>query len=134
MRDIIYVENRYFISSRENALRFHDYINKATHFIAFDDIDILVLDNARSYLSNGVINDCLDRNILILTCDNKHSPKAILSNAFANKKRLERLRNQLQLSSKSKNRLWRKIVMAKINNQAGMLLPSRFKMEQFIER
>ena len=43
MRDIIYVENRYFISSRENALRFHDYINKATHFIAFDDIDILVL-------------------------------------------------------------------------------------------
>ena len=118
MRDIIYVENRYFISSRENALRFHDYINKATHFIAFDDIDILVLDNARSYLSNGVINDCLDRNILILTCDNKHSPKAILSNAFANKKRLERLRNQLQLSYKSKNRLWRKIVMAKINNQA----------------
>ena len=66
MRDIIYVENRYFISSRENALRFHDYINKATHFIDFDDIDILVLDNARSYLSTGVINDCLDRNILIL--------------------------------------------------------------------
>lgn len=121
MRDIVYIENRYFISHLEHALKCYDYVNKTDHYIAFDEIDILVLDNLNTYLSSGVINACLDHRILILTCDAKHSPKAILNHTFANQKRLERLKNQLTFSSKSKNRIWRKIVIAKINNQADVI-------------
>lgn len=89
--------------------------------MAYDDVDTLIFDNVNGYLSNKLIQKCVEHGISLIFCDEKHSPLLLLDNLYNQKKRFELLNDQLTVGNKVKNRLWSKIVLSKINNQAQCL-------------
>lgn len=118
MKDIIYIEHKHFISTKNESFRFVNTVTKNEFFIPFDEVDYLIFDNEHSYFSKSVVSVCLQRNIGIIFCDAKHVPLTTITSEFGYYQRLKNLELQWNLSSKTKNRLWRKIVISKINNQA----------------
>lgn len=122
LRDVVYVENRYYVSVKKNSFRFFDLLNKKEKFIPFEDVGFLVFENKNSFFSKRMIDVCLKEDIEIIFCDSKHSPIAVISSIYGQNQRLKKLKNQLAFSSKSKKRTWRKLVIAKINNQADCLI------------
>lgn len=121
MKDIIYVEHKHFISTKKESFRFVNTITKNEFFVPFDEVDYLIFDNEHSYFSKSVVSACLQRNIGIIFCDAKHVPITTITSEFGYYQRLKNLELQWNLSSKIKKRLWRKIVISKINNQASCL-------------
>lgn len=118
MKDIIYVENHYFVTVKNESLKFKNVIEKNERFYLLDDIEALVFDSPRSYYSQKLIIKCIEYNILILFCDLKHTPIAEIISNFGMINRLQRIQDQLQVLSKTKDRVWKKIVANKITNQA----------------
>lgn len=122
MKDFIYVEHQHFVTVARNSFRFVNVIDKQERFIPIDDVEYLIFDHERSYFSKKVITVCMRHNIGILFCDHKHSPLTTLVTDYGYSLRFKRLQDQLALNQKTKNRLWRKVVIMKINNQAACLL------------
>lgn len=118
MRNILYVENRHFVGVREFGIKATNIIDKTEHFFAYEDVDVIIFDNAKSYFSERLIINCVKHNIAVLFCDFSHSPLLLLDNIYGQSKRFEVLKAQLDCSAKTKARLWRKIVKKKIENQA----------------
>ncbi|TDM26797.1 type II CRISPR-associated endonuclease Cas1 [Macrococcoides caseolyticum] len=121
MKDIVYIENSYNVSVREFGFRFYNFIDKKELFFTFDDVETFIFDNQKCYLSTSFINACIDRNINIIVKDIKHNPVVDFVSLKLHRNRLSRLQSQIMLSQKSKNRIWKKIVVAKIRNQARCL-------------
>lgn len=118
MRDCIYVEHQNFVSVVTNSFKFVNVVSKETTYIPFSEIECLIFENELSYFSKKMVTKCMEENIALLFCDKKHSPVTMLTNDFGHSKRLKRLNLQMSLGNKVKKRLWRKIVIGKINNQA----------------
>lgn len=135
MRDVIYVESRFFVSTVKNSFKFLDLVKKEEKIVPFDDVGYLIFENSNSYFSKKMVERCLEYDIEILFCDSKHSPVAVISSVYGQNQRLKKLKGQLELSSKAKKRLWRKIVVSKINNQADCLIQVAGKNEdgQFLQ-
>lgn len=121
MKDIIYVEHQNFVSVTDNSVKCVNLIDKKEVFFPIDEIEILVFDNVKSYFSSRLIERCMQENIGILFCDQKHAPLSMLISEYGHSQRLKRLESQLRMTQKEKNRIWRKIVISKINNQADCL-------------
>ena len=60
----------------------------------------------------------MQNNIAILFCDNKHSPMTQLLSEYGMSNRIQRIQTQFRFSGRSKERVWKKIVVGKIINQA----------------
>lgn len=121
MKNIVYVKTQYFVSTSNQGLKFSNVIDKSKQYMAYDDVDTLIFDNVNGYLSNKLIQKCVEHEISLIFCDEKHSPLLLLDNLYNQKKRFELLNDQLTVGNKVKNRLWSKIVLSKINNQAQCL-------------
>lgn len=121
MKNIVYVKTQYFVSTSNQGLKFSNVIDKSKQYMAYDDVDTLIFDNVNGYLSNKLIQKCVEHGISLIFCDEKHSPLLLLDNLYNQKKRFELLNDQLTVGNKVKNRLWSKIVLSKINNQAQCL-------------
>lgn len=122
MKDIVYVEHKHYVSVKNRSIRFVDVVNKEERYMLLDDVEILIFDHIDSYFSSRLVNACMEQNIPILFCDKTHSPQTELVPDFKHVQKLKRLKKQMALSQKVKNRLWRKIVIAKIHNQANCLI------------
>ncbi len=122
LRDCIYVEHRYFVSASKDSFKFVNIETKEKRYIPFDDVECLIFENEHSYFSKKIVTVCMERNIGLLFCDTKHSPLTMLTPDFGHSQKLKRLQLQLLMGTKTKKRLWRKMVIAKINNQADCLL------------
>ena len=121
MKNIVYVKTQYFVSTSNQGLKFSNVIDKSKQYMAYDDVDTLIFDNVNGYLSNKLIQKCVEHGISLIFCDEKHSPLLLLDNLYNQKRRFELLNDQLTVGNKVKNRLWSKIVLSKINNQAQCL-------------
>lgn len=118
MKDVVYVENRHFVTTNEFGVKFVNKISNQEKIIPFEDIEWIVLDNRWSYFSNAFFQDCIEKGIGILLCDRKHSPIAMYGDDQSHFERLKRIEAQMAYSTKNKNRLWKKIIRAKTMNQA----------------
>lgn len=130
MKNTIYVERQYYVTAMEHSLKFVDVVKKTEKFIPFDEIEFLVFDDTKSYFSNKLVSACIKNSIGVLFCDDKHMPISMISSDFGCSQRLKRIRQQLDLNQKTKNRLWRKIVVSKINNQSACLKFVAEKVEE----
>lgn len=127
MRNVVVVENGNFVSVKNSSLKFRNLITKESHFLPFDEVEILLFINQNSSLSNRVIQQCLNKNIAILFCDEKQKPTTQILSEYGHSQRLKRLKSQLKLTTRAKDRMWRKIIMAKIINQGNCL---KYTMEE----
>lgn len=121
MKDVIYVEHSHFVTVKNDSLKFRNLITKEERYILFDDVEVLIFANQRCSLSHTVIQQCLVRQVTLLFCDERQSPIAQLTTDYGHSQRLKRLRSQINVTTRVKDRLWRKIVMAKIVNQGNCL-------------
>lgn len=131
MRDILYIENRKFVGVTHDSFKIEDVIDKEKQYFLFDEVDYLIFDSQASYLSERVIEVCMDHDITLIFCDKTHTPHVAIATVYGQLERFKKLSSQIELPKKIKDRLWRKIVMAKINNQADCILFCRQNQSNF---
>ena len=89
--------------------------------VPIGDLYSVVVDNRRTLLSMGVLTQLAQAGVHILLCDEKHLPCAELLPLNLHYRPLATLQKQMELTQELKDQLWRRIVTAKIQNQAAAL-------------
>lgn len=89
--------------------------------IPIEDIGIVVLDNKRITLTQGLLEKLLENNCAVITCDESHLPIGMLLPLNGNSTQTERMRYQIEASLPLKKQLWQQTIIAKIQNQAANL-------------
>ncbi|HCA7020851.1 TPA: CRISPR-associated endonuclease Cas1, partial [Staphylococcus pseudintermedius] len=109
MKDVIYVENHYFVTVKENSIKFRNVIDKSEKFYLFEEIEAIIFDHYKSYFSHKLVIKCIENDIAIIFCDKKHSPLTQLISSYGMTHRLQRIQSQFQLSGRTRDRIWKKI-------------------------
>lgn len=121
MKDIIFVENRHLVTTKEDSIKFKNVVDKSVKYFLFSEIEALIFQSPHSYFSQKLVVKCTEHHIPIIFCDSKRSPITEINMNFRNSTRLSRIELQFQMLSKTKDRIWKKIVSKKILNQAKCL-------------
>lgn len=94
---------------------------KATKTIPIEDIGYVILDHSRITITHGLINQLLDSNVAVITCDSSHLPAGLLLPLQGNIVQNERFRAQIDSSLPLQKQLWQQTVQAKVRNQGAVL-------------
>lgn len=89
--------------------------------IPIEDIGVVVLDNKRITITQGLLEKLLENNCAVITCDESHLPIGMHLPLVGNSTQTERMRNQIEASLPLKKQLWQQTISAKILNQATIL-------------
>lgn len=98
---------------------------EATKTIPIEDIGIVVLDNKRITITQGVLSALLENNCAVITCNESHLPIGMHLPLVGNSTQTERMRFQIEASLPLKKQLWQQTIVAKIENQAAVLKQMR---------
>lgn len=71
MKDVIYVENHYFVTVKENSIKFRNVIDRSEKFYLFEEIEAIIFDHYKSYFSHKLVIKCIENDIAIIFCDKK---------------------------------------------------------------
>lgn len=102
-----------------------DFKSEATKTIPIEDIGIVVLDNKRITITQGVMEALLENNAAVITCNESHLPIGMHLPLVGNTTQTERMRYQIEASLPLKKQLWQQTISAKIQNQAAVLKQMR---------
>lgn len=102
-----------------------DFKAEATKTIPIEDIGIVVLDNKRITITQGVMEALLENNAAVVTCNESHLPVGMHLPLVGNTTQTERMRFQIEASLPLKKQLWQQTISAKIQNQAAVLKQMR---------
>ena len=91
-------------------------------FIPLEDIDTLVLDNYNITITQKLVLALSRSKVATIICDESHMPSANLLPYSQASRGARNARMQLSLPKPTMKQLWRKNIMAKINNQADVLV------------
>lgn len=86
-----------------------------------EDIGVVVLDNRRITITQGLLEALLENNCAVITCDNHSLPVGLMLPLYGNSTQNERFRFQLDASQPLRKQLWQQTIKAKIENQAAVL-------------
>ena len=89
--------------------------------VPIEDIGVIVLDNKQITITHGALEELLDNNSVVVTCDNSHLPVGLLLPLCGNTTQNERFRYQLDASLPLQKQLWQQTIQFKIKNQAAVL-------------
>lgn len=95
------------------------------HRAPLEDLGILVLDHSAITISESLLGTMGDLNIVLVACNDKHLPSAILLPYSGHVTMPRILRGQIESSRPVRKRLWQWIVQAKIRSQARFLRETR---------
>ena len=107
------------LSYKNNHLIFKDA--SRTELIHLSEVDILLLETTDIVLSTMLIKRLVDENILVIFCDDKRLPAAMLMPYYARHDSSLQLSNQITWSEDVKAEVWTTIIAQKILNQAMYL-------------
>jgi CRISPR-associated protein Cas1 len=108
-----------------NASLPEHFKSEATKTIPIEDIGIVVLDNKRITITQGVLEALLENNCAVITCNETHLPIGMHLPLVGNTTQTERMRYQIEASLPLKKQLWQQTIIAKIQNQAAVLKQMR---------
>lgn len=86
-----------------------------------EDIGIVILDNKRITITQGLMEALLENNCAVITCDSHSMPVGLMLPLYGNSTQNERFREQLASSQPLRKQLWQQTIKAKIGNQAAVL-------------
>ena len=99
-----------------------DQIKKQTEITKpIEDIGVVVLDNRRITITQGLLESLLENNCAVITCDSHSLPVGLMLPLYGNSTQNERFRDQLDASQPLKKQLWQQTIKMKISNQAAVL-------------
>lgn len=133
IKKTLYFSNPAYLSLRNNQLvvklpevEINDSIpeelkKQSQKTIPIEDIGVVILDNNRITITQGLIESLLDNNSALITCDSSRMPVGLMLPLSGNKTQTERFKDQINASIPLKKQLWQQTVQAKIKNQAYVL-------------
>ena len=86
-----------------------------------EDLGVVVLDNRRITITQGLLEALLENNCAVITCDSHSMPVGLMLPLYGNTTQNERFRCQLDASLPLRKQLWQHTIKAKIENQAAVL-------------
>ncbi len=89
--------------------------------LALEDIASVVLESPQITLTSALISACADDNVVIISCDETHTPNGLFNSFLPHSRQAGMLRAQVAWSKPFTKRLWQLIVKQKIANQAATL-------------
>ncbi len=95
--------------------------NAETGSIPIEDIGAVLLDNPQVTITHSLMAALLERNVALISCDEKHLPVGLMLALDGNSIQTERFKWQIEASEPLKKNLWAQTVKAKIENQATVL-------------
>ncbi len=104
------------LSYKNNHLIFKDAYH--TEMIHLEEIDILLLETTNIVLTTMLIERLVERNILIIFCDEKRLPTAMLTPYYGRHDSSLQLTNQIAWDDDVKCDVWTTIIAQKILNQS----------------
>ncbi|MFS1519588.1 type II CRISPR-associated endonuclease Cas1 [Bacillus sp. SCS-151] len=104
------VKNKQLIIQREEILT-----------IPLQDIASILIEAPAVTITSSLLSQCVDHKISLITCSDKKLPNGILTGYHQHSRQLTVLKTQLGLSKPFKKRIWQRIVVQKILNQAYCL-------------
>lgn len=104
------------LSYKNNHLIFKDAYQ--TELIHLSEIDILLLETTDIVLTTMLVKRLIDENILVIFCDDKRLPTAMLMPYYARHDSSLQLSNQIAWPEEVKCDVWTNIIAQKILNQS----------------
>ncbi len=93
--------------------------------VPMEDIGVVVLDNRQITITQGAIEELLNNNCAVISCDSNHLPIGLMLPLAGNTTQNERFRAQIDSSLPLKKQLWQQTIQCKIRNQAAVLKTCR---------
>lgn len=128
---ILYIEQANSMKLYLDNIKVTNDLSEVT--IPLSDIHTIVIDNQTVTITVPLINKCSEYNVNLVFCSIEHMPKAFLNPLNGNYQTPSILKKQIEWSQKSKDYIWQKIVINKIDNQNN-LLKSLNKNSEVINR
>lgn len=91
---------------------------QAERTFPIEDLGVVILDDKRITVTQGLIECLAENNCALITCDSTHHPSGLLLPLEGNTLLGERSRYQVECSKPLRKQLWQQTVQAKITNQA----------------
>ncbi|VGU97538.1 cytoplasmic protein [Streptococcus pyogenes] len=107
------------LSYKNNHLIFKDAYK--TELIHLSEIDILLLETTDIVLSTMLVKRLVDENVLVIFCDDKRLPTAMLMPFYGRHDSSLQLGKQMSWSETVKSQVWTTIIAQKILNQSCYL-------------
>lgn len=89
--------------------------------IPLEDIVTITLEDPAITVTNSLLSKCTEYHVEIIICDKKRMPSGIVQPFHRHSRQKSVLEMQLALAKPFKKRLWQKIVIRKLENQARCL-------------
>ncbi|MFA7173568.1 MAG: type II CRISPR-associated endonuclease Cas1 [Kiritimatiellia bacterium] len=103
---------------RYRSIGLADQIDRS---IPLEDVGFVMLENQAITITSGLLQ-ALERNdTAVVLCDSTHHPCAVMQSYSGNTTHSETLRYQIEATLPLKKRIWKEIVIKKIQNQARLL-------------
>ncbi len=94
---------------------------KEAKTVPVEDIGVVVLDNPRITITQGLLAALSENNTAIINCNFRHMPFSLMLPTAVHHAYTEKLRYQLNATVPLKKNLWQQTVITKIKNQASLL-------------
>lgn len=95
--------------------------NGPTVKVPLEDIWVLIIETHRAQISTSALSSVVDAGIGVMLCGDNHMPNGLLLPLGAHSRHAAIVEDQLAISKPLSKRIWQRIVMQKIKNQARVL-------------
>ena len=89
--------------------------------VSIEDVGVILLENQQINVTLPLLNALAESEVLVVICNSKGMPNAMMQSMKSNNLQGENLRNQIACSEVLKRQLWKQVIEAKIRNQASVL-------------
>lgn len=121
----LYFGNPAYLSTANEQLVITMHDTGELKSVPIEDIGLVILDHSQITITQSVIAKLLASNTALITCDHTHHPTGMLLTLDGNSLQSMKYQAQIEISVPLKKQLWQQTVIAKINNQAALLVQQR---------
>lgn len=107
-----HVKNRNILIEREG---------RKIDTVAFADINSIIIHGKCNSFSEEFFSSCIDNHIPVIFCDSRHVPSGMLLPWYQHTDSASRLLCQVYAKQPKRKRVWQKIIISKVKNQACLL-------------
>ena len=129
-------EGRRYLSKKRGSLavvRDPDTPEASETLVPFDEIESVIVHTPQASYSNAAIVELSRRGIPVVCCDETHTPVAWLWPTEANFEQSRRMAAQATMPDELRDALWARIVRAKLEAQAAVVLGEGFADDGLLE-
>ena len=90
--------------------------------LAIEDIAWIVLDTPQATMTSALLSACMEAGVAVVVTDARHTPSGLLLPFHRHHRQAAVAAVQSGTTLPLRKRLWQRIVVAKIENQAGCLV------------